>query len=392
MIKAKTLPIPAIVAFLGLLLLPPAHGQQESSAEIQFPLASATAYTEQVVTSYLNWFSQEINDQRLPGAALAIVTKDSVLDVHTWGVRSKQGSDIINQDSLFRIASVSKTFAGTVASLVANNNHQPLETPVRQILPKLAIGTKPSSQEITLKHLMSHTTGLMPHAYSNMLDDGVAYERIQEKFQQIPTVCSPGRCYGYQNVVFSLIADVVEASAQKPYEDYLYEQLFVPLGMKNASTGLENFESSDNATLPHRLVRGNWRVTSNNPAYYTVAPAAGINASIMDMAIWARANLGGFPEILSPDFLNSQHEPVVETPRGNYFNRWEGLEKAYYALGWRVFDYRGLRVIHHGGGVRGFRSEVAIVPDKSLGIVALFNAETKFANDVVPAFLDKLAD
>ena len=108
------------------------------------------------------------------------------------------------------------------------------------------------------------------------------------------------------------------------------------------------------------------------------------------MAIWARANLGGFPDVLSESFLRQQHEPVVETPRGNYFNRWQGLEKAYYALGWRVFDYRGLRVIHHGGGVRGFRSEVALVPEWDLGLVVLFNAETKLANDVVPAFLDSL--
>jgi len=381
-----------VFGVLSLAAVPVAFGQQESSAVNQFNSSSPALNAELVVASYLSWFGQEISDQKLPGAALAIVSKDKVLDVHTWGVRSKQGNEIVDQDSLFRIASVSKTFAGTVASLVAGSGQQPLETPLRQILPQLVIGTKPSSQQITLKDVISHTTGLMPHAYSNMLDDGVAYEKIQEKFQQIPTVCSPGRCYGYQNVVFSLIADVVEVSTQKSYEDYLYEQLFVPLGMTSASTGLDKFESSNNATAPHRLVRGNWRVTSNNPAYYTVAPAAGINASILDMAIWARANLGAFPGVLDLDFLHNQHEPVVETPRGNYFNRWEGLEKAYYALGWRVFDYRGLRVIHHGGGVRGFRSEVAIVPEKNVAMVALFNAETRFANDIVPEFLDKLVD
>jgi len=230
----------------------------------------------------------------------------------------------------------------------------------------------------------------MPHAYSNMLDDGVAYEMIQKKFHEIPTVCPPGRCYGYQNVVFSLIGDVVEASTLLSYEQYLQEELFGPLGMQTASTGLEQFEGSDNATSPHRRTRGGWRTTTHNPAYYTVAPAAGINASVDDMAIWARANLGGFPDVLSESFLMQQHDPVVETPRGNYFNRWDGLDKAYYALGWRIFDYRGLRVVHHGGGVRGFRSEVALIPELELGLVVLFNAETKVANDVVPAFLDNL--
>ena len=160
--------------------------------------------------------------------------------------------------------------------------------------------------------------------------------------------------------------------------------------MTTASTGLDQFEANGNATSPHRRVRGNWRVTTVNPAYYTVTPAAGINASILDMAIWARANLGAYPEVLSRSFLELQHSPVVETPRGNYFNRWQGLEHAYYALGWRVFDYRGMRVIHHGGGVRGFRSEVALVPERNLGVVVLFNAETRVANDIVPAFLDNI--
>ena len=86
------------------------------------------------------------------------------------------------------------------------------------------------------------------------------------------------------------------------------------------------------------------------------------------------------------------HEPVVATPRGNYFNRWQGLQKAYYAIGWRVFDYKGTRAVHHGGGVRGYRSEMVFVPDANIGMVLLFNAETKLANEVVPTFLDTLLD
>ena len=228
------------------------------------------------------------------------------------------------------------------------------------------------------------------HAYSNMLDDGVLYEKIQEKFNEIPTVCPPGKCYGYQNVVFSLIGDVVQASTHQSYEQFLHDRLFVPLGMSGASTGLEPFEANTNAAAPHRKVRGNWQTTTNNPAYYSVAPAAGINATIQDMAIWARANLGAFPEVLPAQVLQTAHSPVVETPHGNYFNRWDGLEHAWYGLGWRVFDYRGKRVVHHGGGVRGFRSEMVLIPELNLGLVVLFNAETSFANDIVPAFLDSI--
>lgn len=342
------------------------------------------------VSGYMSWLKQQFSDNNIPGAAVAIVSRDAVLDVQTWGVLNKRDNTPVTSESLFRIASVSKTFAGTVAAMLVDRNLQTWDTPILQTLPDIQIGTGQTSKDINLRDLVSHTTGLMPHAYSNMLDDGVAYEKIREKFREIPTVCPPGRCYGYQNVIFTLIADVVETSTDSRYDDYLQEHLFNPLGMTTASTGLDKLEASPYATSPHRLVRSEWRTTTHNPAYYSVSPAAGINASILDMAIWTRANLGGYPEVLSPAFLQVQHNPVVETPRGNYFNRWQGLEGAYYALGWRVFDYKGLHVIHHGGGVRGYRSEMAMVPQKDIGIVVLFNAETTLANDIVPGFLDSL--
>lgn len=220
----------------------------------------------------------------------------------------------------------------------------------------------------------------------------MAYERIKERFNQIPTVCSPGECYGYQNVVFSLIADVVEESTGSSYERYLEEEIFRPLGMLTASVGMDPFLGNPDSTSPHRLVRGNWRTTTTNPAYYTVAPASGINASIFDMTMWVRANLGAFPEVFSPTFLDDVHAPIIPTPYGNYFNRWNGLDSAHYATGWRVFDFNGLKVVHHGGGVRGFRSEMAFVPEANVGVILLFNAESNLANDVVPTFLDNLTD
>jgi beta-lactamase class C len=110
----------------------------------------------------------------------------------------------------------------------------------------------------------------------------------------------------------------------------------------------------------------------------------------MDMSRWAQANLGAFPHVLSRSMLDIQHAPVVETPRGNYFNRWPRVEKAYYGLGWRVMDYAGVRIIHHGGGVRGYRSEIVLVPAYDIALIVMFNAETPVANEVVPRFLDSL--
>ena len=336
---------------------------------------------------FISWLRSQWLENEIPGVAMAVVSAQDILDLNTWGVRNSDESTAIDKDTVFRIASISKTFAATVASQLVDQNRLNWGEPLNKVLPQLVLGTKSSSRQITLKHLMSHTTGLMPHAYSNMLDAGVMYTKIQQKFHQIPTVCEPGQCYGYQNVVFSLISDLVETSTSRSYSEFLQSEIFDPLGMKTASVGMESFIKNQNHSAPHQYYLGKWNVSSTNPAYYSVAPASGINASIEDMSRWAQANLGAYPEVMPASLLKIQHQPVVETPGRNYFNRWPGMDKSWYALGWRVFDYNGSRVVHHGGAVRGYRSEIALVPEQGIGIVVLFNAETRLANDVVPKFL-----
>ena len=370
--------------FFALLIL---------SLTVQPSLSDNSTLTTELEPDYgefVYWLKRASDEKKIPGAALAIVSREEIIYLQTWGLRNNKQSELVGPESVFRIASMSKTFAGTSAAMIVDRDLISWDAKLIDIFPSLSLGNRTSSRNITFKHIVSQSTGLMPHSYSNMLDDGVVYEKIKQKFNEIPTVCAPGKCYGYQNVVFSLIGDIVQRSTGETYKKFIEEEIFKPLGMTTASVGLDAFDSASNVTAPHRLVRGGWRSTTTNPAYYSVAPASGINASILDMAIWVRANLGAFPEIMSPQFLASVQEPVIPTPHGNYFNRWPNLDNAHYGLGWRVLDYGGLRVVHHGGGVRGFRSEMAFVPERNIGMVLLFNAASNLANDVVPTFLDSL--
>jgi beta-lactamase class C len=340
---------------------------------------------------FIHWLNDARKERNIPGAALAIVSSDGIMQLHTWGDKEVGSNDPVDPTAIFRIASMSKTFAGAATAMLVEEEQESWDTLLTDLFPGMQLGNSSRSRTITLKHVISHSTGLMPHSYSNMLDHGVDYGSIKRKFKEIPTVCSPGECYGYQNVVFSLVGDVIEQHSGDSYAHYIEEKLFKPLGMVHASVGLDAYNAATNATSPHRKVRGGrWRPTSTNAAYYTVAPASGINASVYDMTLWLRANLGAFPEVLPPELLTEMHSPVIDTPYGNYFNRWSGLEKAYYGIGWRVMDFRGVRAVHHGGGVRGYRSEMVFVPSADIGMVLMFNAESNLANDVVPTFLDNL--
>lgn len=342
------------------------------------------------MNSYLRSIEVLLEENDIPGAALTIVSKDEVIRTHTWGVRDVALQDVINDETVFRIASMSKTFAGTAIGMLVERSLLDLDRSVESFFPGMRLGNGYSHDKITVKHVASQSTGLMPHAYSNLLDDGLRFENIKKRVHQIPAVCKPGVCYGYQNVVFSLLQNIVEVTSTISYSNFLWDNIFEPLEMRRSSVGLEAFVDGDNVSRPHRLVRGKWRTTSTNSAYYSVAAAAGVNATINDMGVWVRAHLGAFPEVLPRAVLDEIHSPVVESPHRNYFNRWEGIEKAYYGTGWRIMDMFGTRVIHHGGGVRGYRSEMAFIPEENIGMVLMINAESNIMNEVVPLFVKQM--
>ena len=120
-------------------------------------------------------------------------------------------------------------------------------------------------------------------------------------------------------------------------------------------------------------------------------PAAGVNSSIHDMAQWLLAQLGHRPEVLSQSMLDTVHAPQVSTPgelRGSPWRR-ERLGNAWYAMGWRVFDYSGHRMVFHGGAVQGYRGLIAFLPREDVGIVVLWNSESAAPSGLLPSFMDR---
>jgi CubicO group peptidase (beta-lactamase class C family) len=129
------------------------------------------------------------------------------------------------------------------------------------------------------------------------------------------------------------------------YQQEVERRILKPLGMNDASLGLEGIEASPRWAKPHVRGRGGWVSLQPKPTYYRVAPAAGVNASISDMAQWMLAHGGHRPDVLPAPLLATLHAPLVATPgemRGSW--RRQRLSSASYAIGWRVYDYAGHQV------------------------------------------------
>ncbi|MQP75671.1 serine hydrolase [Stenotrophomonas sp. MYb238] len=327
---------------------------------------------------------------RVPGIAMAIVQNGRVLSARGYGVTDIGNPQPVDAHTVFRLASLSKAFAGTMAGLLVNDGTLRWDSKVTDYVPGFQLATPEATGRLTVADVLSHRVGLPYNAYDRDIEANADYYTLTRKLANAPLKCEPGDCYAYQNVAFSLIGDVVYAASGSFYEQAVERRLFKPLGMNDASLGLAGIQASPRWARPHVRSRNGWVSLSPKPTYYRVAPAAGVNASASDMAQWLLAHTGHRPDVLSAPLLATLHAPLVNTP-GEMRSGWrrERLDSAGYALGWRVFDYAGHTVVFHAGAVQGYRGLVALLPERDLGIAVLWNGESSVPSGLMPTILDR---
>jgi beta-lactamase class C len=370
---------------LAKLLALPAHAQISVTSA---PIIPAINFQQE-----FEGYIESVIAKDTPGLAVTVVVGGKTILTKGYGI-SKMGSmNEINPDTVFRLASVSKSLASAAIGSLVQNNKLQWNSRITEYLEYIRFKNPQYTQALTIQDLLSHRTGLVPHAYTNLIEDNVGYKKILQKFDKVPFVCAPATCYGYQNVVFSLVGDVIEIVSNETFENFVSQNLFDPLNMKNASYGIDNFMNRKNRANPH--VRNNadkqWEPVTVNENFYKIAPAAGANASIRDMNNWLLAQLGHYQSVINSTTLGALHKKHVKTTRNQAHYRkgdWQKLEGTYYGLGWRVFDYGGREnYVHHGGYVQGTRAEVLFHSKLQMGMVFLTNSHTKYASEVVPMFL-----
>lgn len=352
------------------------------------PAANARTAPEQLLADEFDtWFHQQVLTDDILGAAFAVVSREGILRIGTAGHTNTDHERTINPDTAFRIASVSKTFAAELTALLVQDGQLNWDDPVTRYLPDFRI--KGDTNKILIRHLLGQSTGLIPHAYDNLIEDGVSAEDIQGKLANLAYICAPGACFSYQNSVFSLIEPVVERIAANSYASLVDERIFKPLKMSTASVGYEAFMANSNRAEPHVLRNGRWRTISVQPNYYRVAPAAGVNASITDMGKWLMAQLGANPVVIAPEVVELVTTPHVRTPRDLYRKEWRRiLTDAHYGLGWRVYQIGKERINYHSGWVSGYRADIAWSASHNIGIAVLMNVESTSISTLTTRFWD----
>jgi beta-lactamase class C len=325
------------------------------------------------------------------GLGVAVVHRGEVASVRGLGVGDAARRTPVDEHTVFRLASLSKGFASSTLALLVRDGYVEWDEPVQDLVPMFELSDNRAASRVTLRDVLSHRVGLPYNALDRVLEANEDYPTLVYRLRELPLTCPPGECYAYQNIAYSLAGDIAFASTGRFYSFEVERRLFHPLGMADSTFGRDALEASGDYARPH--VRGAKGFVPLRPkeTYYRVMPAAGANSSAHDMALWMLAQLGHRPDVLPEDVLAELHAPEVATPGETRSIPWrrERVREAQYALGFRVYDYAGHRMVFHGGAVQGYRAAMALLPDHDFGVMLVWNNESAVPSGLLPTLLDR---
>jgi beta-lactamase class C len=383
------------VTIAALLAMSPLAGADAPS--LPAPLAATSqpllAPRDQgVLAKQIEVLAQRVvSEAKVSGLAVAMVQDDAILLERGFGLVDSGSKEAVTVDTVFRLASLSKAFAGTLSAMLVQDGALRWDTRVSDHLPAFKLRNLQAAQTLTVKDILSHRAGLPHNTYDRQLEADEPYPLLVAKLDGVAPICDAGQCYSYQNIAFSLVGDLVFAATGDFYSHQVEKRLFHPLGMYNATYGRDALEASASWARPHVRRAGHWVAVRPKENYYRIPPAAGVNASIHDLALWMQAQLGRRPDVIAPEVLASVQAELVDTPGEMLGSPWrrERLNDAHYGLGWRIYDYGGRRMVFHAGAVQGYRAALALLPEHGFGIVMVWNCESGVPFGLLPTALDR---
>ena len=334
-------------------------------------------------------------DWNVPGFAVAIVKDDKVVFAKGYGVRTLGKPEKVDENTLFAIASNSKAFTTAALAILVDEKKLGWDDKVTKYLPEFQMSDPYVTREITIRDLVSHRSGL--DTFSGDLlwyETTYSTDEILRRTRFLKPTSSFRSRYGYQNLMFVAAGRIVEKVSGKSWSDFVRERILQPLGMNRTTASVRDLK--DNFATPHNESGGSLRVLHHGNVDSAVA-AAGLNSSARELANWLRLQLGR-GKFEGKQIYSEQRAGEMWTPtmllRTNPFPAKDAPTRLFsaYGLGWFLNDYRGRKVVSHGGGLDGMLSQTSMMPEENLGLVVLTNSEAGFyatmQNKIYDVFLD----
>ena len=312
---------------------------------------------------------------KVPGAVLAILDGRDVGECAT-GLLNLNTGVATTTDSLFQIGSITKIYTATLVMQLIDQGAIDLDHPVEEYLPDSRLGSSETQTPITVRHLLSHTSGIDGDYFEDFGRGDGAIRRYAAACAQLPQLFSPGEMFSYCNAGFVVLGRIIEVLTREPFRIALRSRLVEPLGVEGPLTLPEE-------AILHRVAAGHVKdpqhhvpkVTSVWSLPHATAPAGGTTCgTARDLLALARLHLdeGRFDDskyVLSPGSVAAMQERQIELPSTR-----PGEEA--WGLGWALDVWGGEPIFGHDGGTIGQRAFLRVAPDKELAVALVSNSYT----------------
>jgi CubicO group peptidase (beta-lactamase class C family) len=325
-----------------------------------------------------------------PGMAIAIVENGKTTLAKGYGVRKAGSPDKVTADTIFSTGSTGKAFTVAALAILVDEGKIAWDDKVTDRLPGFQMYDPWVTREITIRDLLVHRSGLGLGAGDLMFVPTTNRSRADavHALRYIKPATSFRSAYAYDNVLYMVAGQLIEAVTGQTWEVFMRDRVFKPAGMlKSTSDEADQIKSPDHA-FPHARLGGPIRgmgtleVLSEKGLGRAAAPAGGLAISANDMAKWLTIQLaeGKLPDgkqLYSAKQAQEMWKPHVPLPTGRAQGAMAPSAPQFssYALGWTVQDWRGHKIIQHGGAVLGQIATVVLIPEKNVAFSILENAE-----------------
>lgn len=304
---------------------------------------------------------------------------DEVLVAKGVGVADRVTQEPVTLDTAYAIGSVAKNFTSTAILQLRDSGLLNLDDPVQQHLPWFQVADEAASAQITIRQLLTHTSGLPGNSHSVVWQDR---QRIRPSLEQgvralkdVRLASAPGTQFEYANMGYSVLGMVIEAVSNQSYDSYLQTQILAPLKMTNSATQLDRVAKLDVAT-PYDTLFG-FSVKASPPEETMgsyLGPAGGtLHSTAADMARYVMAHLGTL------SLPNLSEESLTEA----HFDGRKIGQNTFYNLAWSSMEVDGVPLVAHNGNTNGSSSAIFLLPEQNIGGILLIGAGTSGLQDQI---------
>ncbi len=340
-----------------------------------------------------------MSEFEVPGLSIAIVKDGQLIVTKGYGVKQLNGKNTpansVDEHTLFGIASNTKAFTATALGLLVEEGNIGWDEPVINYLPTFRMSDPYVTQEMTIRDLLVHRSGLGLGAGDLMWWPPSDYDRkeIVRRLRYLPLETSFRSAYAYDNVLYSVAGEVIEAVSGETWEQFVQHRILDVVGMRSSNVLHSAAGEGGNVAAPHAAVDGTVREISAFKSDNT-NPAGGINATANDIAKWMIVQLDSgrvAPDkrLFSPQTTRELWTIVTPIPTGDPPSYLWPLKTNFngYALGFGVRDYRGKKLVTHTGGLPGFVSRLSLIPEDKIGVAVFTNQESGDAFNAISSFI-----